>query len=190
MPRSLKKYKEKRDFSKTTEPKGKTKKTKKNIFVVQLHDATRLHFDFRLEISGVLVSWAIPKGPSPNPEDKRLAVRTEDHPLEYASFEGTIPPGNYGAGTVMIWDHGTYENIQEKKDPPIKMSEALEKGHIEVSLNGKKLRGNYSLIKIRPRGKQESWLLVKMNDSEANKDYKSIDKSAISGKTIKQIAND
>lgn len=149
-------YKKKRDFKKTPEPKPKIKKSNSgSIFVVQKHDASHLHYDFRLEIDGVLVSWSIPKGPSKDPAIKRLAIRTEDHPLDYATFAGTIPFG-YGAGTVEIWDHGTYENI---KDEPIE--KCLKNGQIEIALHGKKLKGNYVLIRTN-FSEKESWLFKKM----------------------------
>jgi bifunctional non-homologous end joining protein LigD len=128
-------------------------------FVVQKHDATTLHYDFRLEIDGVLKSWAIPKGPSKDPSDKRLAVPTSDHNLEYKDFEGVIPEGQYGAGKVTIWDKGTYENIRDDAS----MSKAYKEGKIKIALKGKKLKGNYSLIKMQ--GKDRPWLLIKMRSA-------------------------
>lgn len=158
---SLKIYRAKRDFRQTSEPEGRpAKKTKKSlpIFVIQKHDASRLHYDFRLEVKGVLKSWAVPKGLSSDPRDRRLAVQTEDHPLEYADFEGTIPKGEYGGGKVTLWDRGVYaaQGVEE----------ALEKGHVVVWLKGKKAKGAYALIRIRSfRGKRDkSWLVVKMRD--------------------------
>lgn len=153
----LSEYERKRDFSKTPEPAGG--KAKRNIFVVQKHDASHLHYDFRLEAEGVLKSWAIPKGPSENPEDKRLAVMVEDHPLDYADFEGAIPEGQYGAGTVEIWDNGEYENMRT-----IPMSKSIEDGKIEIKLKGKKLKGNFALIRTKFGGKGKNWLFFRMKD--------------------------
>ena len=150
---SLKTYRSKRSFGTTPEPYGKKKKSSKGLlFVIQHHIASHDHYDFRIEVKGAMPSWALPKGPSLNPADKRLAVQTEDHPLEYAYFEGTIPPGNYGAGTVMVWDIGTYE--------PIKMTE----DRIELFLEGKKLQGMFALIKAKHLGGDgnKNWLFIKM----------------------------
>lgn len=148
----LNKYHSKRDFSLTAEPFGGNKETpddEKNIFVIQSHEASNLHFDFRLLVDGVLKSWAVPKGPSADPDDKRLAVPTEDHPLEYATFEGTIPKEQYGKGTVMVWDAGTYENLKKDEEGNlIPMEVQLEKGSCSFSLNGKKLQGGYSLFRF------------------------------------------
>jgi len=153
----LKKYRTKRDFKKTKEPKGQVKKVSKEpIFVVQKHRARNLHYDFRIEIDGVLKSWAVPKGPSKDSALKRLAVPTEDHPLEYARFSGEIPEGEYGAGTVEIWDHGTFENLRD-----VDLKESLKQGHIEIALSGKKLRGAYVLRRFREKPKK-LWLLIKM----------------------------
>lgn len=188
----LKEYKNKRDFSKTPEPEGKDKGKIGNrlSFVVQEHNATRLHFDFRLEVDGVLKSWAIPKGPSMNPEDKRLAVMTEDHPLEYSAFEGIIPEGEYGAGEVIVWDKGPYKNIQEEDGEEVPIDKALEKGHIEVELEGVKLKGKFSLIRTNFRGEKKNWLLVKMRDEYADPTLELVDtwpQSVISGKTIDDL---
>ncbi|MBD3259652.1 DNA ligase [Candidatus Woesearchaeota archaeon] len=182
---SLKEYKKKRKFSKTPEPKGKVKKSKKPIFVVQKHDASHLHYDFRLEISGVLKSWAVPKGPSMNPKDKRLAIETEDHPIDYANFEGIIPEGHYGAGTVMVWDKGTYENTTEKDDKKISAKKGYSYGHISFDLKGKKLKGGFSMNRFR----ENKWLLIKKDDKYADKRSNILNKkkSAKSGKTLKQI---
>jgi DNA ligase D-like protein (predicted 3'-phosphoesterase) len=164
---SLKSYREKRNFGVTAEPEpepsGGRTETHCQIFVVQKHSARSLHYDLRLEVDGVLKSWAVPKGPSTNPKDKRLAIQTEDHPLEYASFEGTIPQGEYGAGTVIVWDTGTFKNMSKKDGLDITLSRALENGHAAVWLEGKKLSGGYALTKT-PRG----WLLVKMRDEKAD----------------------
>src|ERR1043166_7897141 len=146
----LKVYQRKRNFSQTPEPRGKTiKKAAGQLrFVIQMHAATRLHFDLRLEFGGVFKSWAVPKGPSLNPLDQRLAVFVEDHPLEYGSFEGIIPKGNYGAGTVMIWDEGTYHSRQtsDRVESEKVLSEGLRKGHITIVVDGKKLKGELALV--------------------------------------------
>ncbi len=149
----LEKYKKRRDFSKTPEPKGKVKKSPgKSMYVIQEHHATRLHYDLRLEIDGVLKSWAIPKEPPTKEGVKRLAVQTEDHPVDYASFEGNIPEGHYGAGTVKIWDRGTFELVNRKEYKLI------------VRINGKKLRGDYVLLKFRP--KENNWLFFKKKEPD------------------------
>jgi len=132
-----------------------------NIFVIQKHAATSLHYDFRLEVDGILKSWAIPKGPSKDPKDKRLAVPTEDHAMEYKDFEGEIAEGAYGAGKVTIWDQGTYENLREK----ISMAKAYQEGKIEICLHGKKFKGNYALIRMQrslQKGQAKHWLIIKM----------------------------
>ncbi len=134
-------------------------------YLIQKHDATRLHYDFRLELDGVLLSWAVTKGPSLNPADKRLAVRTEDHPLSYGSFEGIIPQGQYGGGTVMLWDRGTWE---PKGDPHA----GLAKGHLSFELHGDRLRGGWDLIRMHGDGKRENWLLIKESDAESRKNGK------------------
>jgi len=153
---SLKDYKKKRHFTKTPEP-GPEKKTTRTgrIFVVQKHRASQLHYDFRLEADGVLKSWAVPKGPSLDPSVKRLAMQVEDHPVDYAKFEGVIPEGEYGGGTVMVWDYGTYE--PENTDD---VSAAIQKGELKFSLKGKKLSGSWALVRTRDR----QWLLIKHRD--------------------------
>ncbi|PIZ56937.1 DNA ligase [bacterium (Candidatus Torokbacteria) CG_4_10_14_0_2_um_filter_35_8] len=154
---SLEKYHKKRDFKRTIEPEGgKKKRSKKPIFIVQKHKARNLHYDFRLEIGGVLKSWAVPKGPSLDPKVKRLAILVEDHPLEYADFEGKIPEGEYGAGSVIIWDKGTYKNVREEDGKKISMEKSFKDGYIEIELKGKKLKGSFSLIRTKI-----GWLLVK-----------------------------
>ena len=160
---SLKTYHEKRNFEVTTEPKGNTATVPGQIFVVQKHSSRSLHYDLRLEVDGVLKSFAVPKGPSTDPKVKRLAIETEDHPLEYASFEGTIPDGQYGAGTVIVWDTGTFKNMSKKDGIDITLAQALENGHAAVWLEGKKLSGGYALTRT-PRG----WILVKMRDEKAD----------------------
>ena len=177
-------YRKKRDFTKTSEPSGKiSKKTNRPLFVIQEHDATALHYDFRIEIDGVLKSWAIPKGVSTNPAEKHLAIPTENHPMDYAQFEGVIPEGNYGAGVVMVWDIGTYDNL---KADEWSMQTCYKKGRIELFLHGKKLHGRYALIKT---GKDDAtrWLFLKMRDEYADKPIKAKTKSALSGRTMKQI---
>jgi len=134
------------------------------IFVVQEHHASHLHYDLRLEVNGVLKSWAVPKEPLMDPAVKRLAVEVEDHGLDYASFEGEIEEGEYGAGRVKIWDHGTYENVLSGKSPPISMEQALRDGHVEVDFHGKRLSGRFALIRTRFAGKKQNWLLIKMKD--------------------------
>lgn len=163
------------------------------IFVIQKHAATRLHYDLRLEIDGVLKSWAVPKGPSTDPREKRFAVLTEDHPLEYADFEGVIPEESYGAGTVLVWDTGRYENIKEAHGKKVPMGKCFEDGRIEVRLEGEKLRGGYGLIRTRMGGGEKNWLLVKMKDHEADprRDPVSTEpQSVLSGKTIEEIAEE
>jgi bifunctional non-homologous end joining protein LigD len=162
----LNEYNRKRDFARTAEPSGKVARTAKGKplkFIVQKHDATRLHWDFRLEIDGVLKSWAVTKGPSADPDDKRLAVRTEDHPMTYADFEGTIPKGEYGGGTVMLWDEGTWEPVAGKD------ASTLGEGHLHFILRGKRMRGEWLLVRMKPRGKEkrENWLLRKIDDEHA-----------------------
>ena len=164
MARSLATYQAKRDFRKTAEPSGVERAKAGHRFVVQKHAATRLHYDFRLELDGVLLSWAVTRGPSCNPADKRLAVRTEDHPLDYAGFEGTIPKGEYGGGTVMLWDEGTWEP-HPGKDP----RKTLEEGHLHFTLHGQRMKGEWLMIRLKPRGKEkgENWLLRKIDDEHA-----------------------
>jgi DNA ligase D-like protein (predicted 3'-phosphoesterase) len=179
----LKEYRDKRNFSKSLEPSGATtnKKKYKDIFVIQKHDASNLHYDFRLEIGSVLKSFAIPKGPSLDTSEKRLALLTEDHPLEYASFEGRIPEGNYGGGVVIVWDQGRYENINDAS-----MEEAFKNGTIEFNLKGEKISGGFALI----RTKNKNWLLIKKKDRGADKRRKPLKtepKSVLSNKTIEDI---
>jgi bifunctional non-homologous end joining protein LigD len=157
--RSLREYKRKRDFATTPEPQGGKPKGVERLFVVQKHRASALHYDFRLEAGGVLVSWAVPKGPSLDPKVKRLAMAVEDHPLDYARFEGVIPEGEYGGGTVMVWDIGTYRLEDDET-----FDEAMRKGRVVFTLNGKKLKGGWVLV--RTRGRQ--WLLMKRKDRYAS----------------------
>jgi bifunctional non-homologous end joining protein LigD len=180
MPRSLAEYQRKRDFSKTPEPKGSPEPVGQNRFVVQKHWATRLHYDFRLEMDGVLVSWAIPKGPTLNPAEKRLAAHVEDHPVSYYDFEGTIPKGEYGGGTVMIWDWGTFE--LEESTP----AESLKRGEVKFRLNGVRLRGRYALVRTRS---EKDWLLIKKKDEAADPTFhiEKFETSVKTGRTKEEI---
>lgn len=189
---TLDKYSQKRNFSSTAEPEAEIKKSQNElIFVVQKHAASHLHYDFRLELDGVLKSWAIPKGPSMNPDEKRLAIMVEDHPYNYKDFEGTIPEGNYGAGTVIVWDNGTYTPSDEKYKGSVehKMKEDLDEGHLSFILKGKKLKGEFSLVKFK--GKQDNvWLLIKKDDPYAtDDDVLKKDKSVISNATVESLEN-
>ncbi|MFE9252410.1 DNA polymerase ligase N-terminal domain-containing protein [Streptomyces sp. NPDC007088] len=165
--RRLSVYHGRRDFARTGEPAGRDAAPGPSArFVVQIHDARRMHFDFRLEVDGVLRSWAVPKGPSGDPRDKRLAVPTEDHPLEYRTFEGVIPAGEYGGGTVIVWDQGTYRPLShDKHGRPLPFDEALERGHATFWLEGDKLHGEYALTRFRTGAAgEEAWLLIKARD--------------------------
>jgi len=159
-------YRRKRDFSRTPEPRGSAKSSQGRRFVVQEHAASRLHYDFRLELDGVLKSWAVPKGPSLDPGERRLAVQVEDHPIEYGAFEGTIPKGQYGAGTVEIWDVGAWAPVGDPHD-------GLKRGHLVFDLEGGKLTGRWALIRIRGRVDKsggKNWLLIKEKDAQASQD--------------------
>jgi len=188
----LKAYQEKRDFSKTPEPRaGSGKSSRQPIFVIQQHDASRMHFDFRLEVEGILASWAVPKGPSTDPREKRLAVRTEDHPLEYADFEGRIPQGHYGAGVVIVWDTGNYENRSRRDEGEMPLEKALAQGRVKVRLHGQKLKGGYALIHTKMGGDDDNWLLVKEDDDQADARRNPVStepQSVLSGKTIEEMA--
>lgn len=191
---SLNKYRDKRDFRSTDEPRGRQSDADpeaKPIFVIQEHDASSHHFDLRLEIDGVLKSWSVPKGPSTDPGDKRMAIATEDHPLDYADFEGRIPEGQYGAGTVLIWDRGTWTNITEKDGKTRPAKEALKQGHLLLWLDGEKIRGGYALH--RTGGSDGNWLLIKMDDDQADRRRNPVStepESVESGRTIDQVAAD
>lgn len=166
---------------------------KRRHFVIQQHDATSMHFDFRLEVDGVLVSWAVPKGPSTDPGDKRLARRVEDHDMDHADFEGVIPEGEYGAGPVIVWDQGEYENLGDDDDGVLSMAEALEKGHVRVWLLGEKVSGGYSLLHAKLGGEEENWLLVKHDDEEADARRNPVStetESVVSGRTVAQVAEE
>ncbi|HKB45090.1 MAG TPA: DNA ligase D [Chitinophagaceae bacterium] len=188
---SLTTYKKKRSFKKTPEPVGGKSRKNDLRFVVQKHDASHLHYDFRLEMQGVLKSWAVPKGPSMDPAVKHLAMMVEDHPYDYRTFEGIIPPGNYGAGTVIVWDEGTYEadkNIDDKKQQEKYLLHQLYSGKLKFILHGKKLKGEFALVKTPARG-ENAWLLMKLKDKYATtKDIGKKDTSVVSNKTIEQIA--
>lgn len=194
---STKEYESKRDFDRSPEPRGGKGKAgsgsgKGPCFVIQKHDASTLHYDFRLEIDGVLKSWAVPKGPSTDPRDKRLAIPTEDHPLSYGGFEGVIPEGEYGGGTVMIWDRGTFRNITEKDGELQPLDKAWTNGHLLVELHGEKISGGYALHRTGSE-KDANWLLIKMDDEAADarrNPVSSQPKSVKSGRTIKQIAKE
>ncbi|MHB8208385.1 DNA ligase D [Mucilaginibacter sp.] len=188
---SLVKYAQKRDFKKTAEPKSGRSKDKDHLmFVIQKHDASRLHYDFRLEMDGVLKSWAVPKGPSTDPKTKRLAMMVEDHPFDYRNFEGIIPEGQYGGGTVIVWDEGTYEPIEEikgKKTQEKHLLEQLKSGSLKIKLHGEKLEGEYALVKTHGMG-ENGWLLIKHNDQFASTDdITKEDQSVLSGKTIETM---
>ena len=180
-------YRTKRDFTKTAEPKGKTGRAGGNRYLIQKHDARRLHYDLRLEMDGVLKSWAVTRGPSIDPGDKRLAVQVEDHPLEYGDFEGTIPAGEYGGGTVMLWDSGTWEPLGDGH-------RMLRNGRLTFRLRGKKLKGEWHLVRMRgsPREKRANWLLIKSRDDAARPGSGDMvvtqqDRSVKTGMTLKQI---
>ena len=188
---SLKKYKAKRNFAVTPEPSGKAKSPsskKKLLYVIQKHRATQLHYDFRLEWNGVLLSWAVPKGPSLDPSVKRLAMQVEDHPVEYGGFEGVIPEGEYGGGTVMLWDNGTWSPESEDVDA------ALKRGDFKFALHGKKLRGSWALVRTRGYGSRSdrSWLLIKHRDNFASTQDITSEKprSVASNRLLAQIASD
>ncbi|WP_119071869.1 DNA polymerase ligase N-terminal domain-containing protein [Aggregatilinea lenta] len=182
----LKIYREKRDFERTSEPAGSERDpSEQPQFVVQKHDASRLHYDFRIEVEGVLKSWAVPKGPSLDPRARRLAVPTEDHPFEYIDFEGTIPEGEYGGGTMLVWDTGTYRNLK-----PISMEEGLAKGRVEIWLDGHKLHGGFALIRTGKSG-DDNWLLIKMKDEHADAERDILEaepNSALTGRSLEDIA--
>jgi bifunctional non-homologous end joining protein LigD len=185
---ALEQYNRKRRFDRTPEPEGKLERREKHRFVVQKHHASHLHYDFRLEMDGVLKSWAVPKGPSLDPSQKRLAMQVEDHPVSYFKFQGKIPEGNYGAGTVMVWDIGTWEPLGDA-------DEMLARGDLKFCLRGKKLNGEFVLAKMRsrrPGSKGTEWLLIKKNDQAAQPgfDIDKLDFSALTNQSLAQIAGD
>jgi bifunctional non-homologous end joining protein LigD len=189
----LAEYKRKRDFTKTAEPEGSASRRRSARalkFVVQKHAASHLHFDFRLELDGVMKSWAVQKGPSYDPGVRRLAMEVEDHPIEYNTFEGTIPKGEYGGGTVMLWDRGTYE--PEGGGGPDALREGYERGDLKIVLHGKRLRGGWVLVRMRrDEGGRAQWLLIKHRDELADPDYDvvaDVTTSVASGRTMDEIA--
>lgn len=195
----LAEYRRKRKFDRTAEPSGENQGGAgpggRPVFVVQLHDARRMHYDFRLEADGVLKSWAVPKGPSNDPQVKRLATPTEDHPMEYRAFEGVIPEGEYGGGTVMVWDEGTYRNRTRagRSGPEISLAEGVEKGHVSFVLEGHKLNGAFALTRMSGRTGSDDWLLVKKADRYAKSDAEADPRrlrSARTGRTLSRIAAD
>ena len=194
MSDSLERYRSRRDFRKTDEPSGAGAKSGDRRFVIQKHDASTLHYDVRIEADGVLKSWAVPKGPSTDPRDKRLAVRTEDHPLAYADFEGVIPEGEYGAGTVLVWDAGTCENLRRDDDGnEIPIADSIEQGQVEVRLHGEKLEGGYALVHAKTGGDEDNWLLVKMDDDGADARRNPVSTepdSVLTGRSLEEIAEE
>src|SRR5690242_21299006 len=179
-------YRKKRRFGITAEPKGKVARKRGHAFVIQKHDATRLHYDLRLELDGVMKSWAVTRGPSLVPGEKRLAVQVEDHPIDYGKFEGTIPKGQYGGGTVMLWDRGTWE-------PKGDAHAGLKKGHLAFELHGERLKGGWDLIRMRGDGKRENWLLIKEADQEATTGsngafLEGLASSVTTGRSMEEIA--
>lgn len=193
---SLAEYHRKRDFNKTQEPRGatKTKAAKTLVFVVQKHAATRLHYDLRLELDGVMKSWAVPKGPSMDPADKRLAMHVEDHPIEYNGFEGIIPKGQYGGGSVMIWDQGIYSYGDTDLDPVEGLRRGYEKGDLKFVMLGERLKGSFVLVRLK--GKKASgkeWLLIKHKDEYAQPGFDVTDEfntSVVTGRTMDKIAKE
>lgn len=186
----LQTYDDRRDFRRTPEPEGDGDRdpSERPIFVIQEHDASSHHYDVRIEVDGVLASWAVPKGPSTDPADKRLALPTEDHPLDYADFEGVIPEDEYGGGTVIVWDAGTYRNLRAADG--VDMESSLAEGKVEVWLEGKKLRGGYVLVEM---GGRDGWLLIKMDDEEADARRNPVSTepgSVLSGRTIEEVAGE
>ena len=187
-------YRRKRDFTKTREPAGAKAPTSRRTlaFVIQKHAASSLHFDLRLELDGVMKSWAVPKGPSIDPSVKRLAMQVEDHPIEYNKFEGTIPEGEYGGGTVMLWDRGTYSYWEKDPDPAERLREGYASGDLKFSLRGKRLQGTWVLVRLR-RGDPEKpqWLLIKHRDEYAKPGFDIVaeeDTSVTTGRTMEEIA--
>jgi bifunctional non-homologous end joining protein LigD len=182
---TLKEYHKKRNFDRTPEPKGSVHPSGDRVFVIQKHAATRLHYDLRLEVDGVLKSWAVPKGPSLNPGDKRLAVQVEDHPFEYRTFEGSIPKGQYGGGEVIVWDEGTYA-----PEGDLNARDQLARGELKFQLNGEKLRGSFVLVKLKKPGSKSEWLLIKHRDSFADPNWNAEEhaESVVTGRTLEDIA--
>ncbi len=191
---ALEEYAKRRDFTRTAEPRAIRRRTAAKLaYVIQKHEASRLHYDLRLELDGVMRSWAVPKGPSLDPAVKRLAVEVEDHPVDYNSFEGTIPEGEYGGGTVMIWDRGTWEYAGDATSGVAGARRGLEKGTLEFTLAGKRLKGNWVLIRTRRAGKAQQWLLIKQRDRYASETIDVTEKylkSVATGRTMQAIAGE
>jgi DNA ligase D-like protein (predicted 3'-phosphoesterase) len=191
-------YRRKRNTDASGEPAGDAAAGQSDDhggrFVIQKHAASTLHYDLRLETDGVLKSWAVPKGPSTDPSEKRMAIMTEDHPLDYAGFEGVIPEGQYGAGTVLVWDRGRYDNLRAEGDDPRTLAESLDDGLAEVRLHGEKLQGGYALKRIEGGNEEKSkWLLIKMRDdaADARRNPTSTEpESVVSGRDLEQVAAD
>jgi bifunctional non-homologous end joining protein LigD len=191
----LEEYRRKRDFSRTREPEGRKRGSSARLaYVIQKHAASRLHYDLRLELDGVMKSWAVPKGPSLDPAVKRLAIQVEDHPIEYNAFEGTIPAGEYGGGTVMIWDYGTYTAAAGEDDPEAALRAGFRKGDFKFVLRGRRLRGSWVLVRTGGRGdrsRKNQWLLIKHRDATADADTDPTEvhlTSARTGRTMDEIA--
>jgi DNA ligase D-like protein (predicted 3'-phosphoesterase) len=189
----LRTYRARRKSGKSPEPQGGPRSSgRRPVFVVQEHQASTHHFDFRLEADGVLKSWAVPKGPSIDPRDKRLAIPVEDHPLDYADFEGVIPEDEYGGGAVIVWDRGPYDNITMHDGRPQPVAKALDEGHLMLELHGQKLSGRYALQRIS-EGDDSKWLLIKMPDGHADARRRPIStqrSSVVSGRTVHQVAKE
>jgi DNA ligase D-like protein (predicted 3'-phosphoesterase) len=191
----IKYYMEKWDFEKTPEPREQGARSRSGQrFVIHEHDSNRHHFDLRLEVDGALKSWAVPRGPSMDPKEKRLAVEVEDHPLDYGDFEGVILEGEYGAGAVIAWDNGFYENPRkDKNEEPIQLSECLDEGRVEIRLSGKKVQGGCALVRTKFGGKGKNWLLIKMKDGDADARRNPVStepRSVLSGRTVKELTRD
>jgi bifunctional non-homologous end joining protein LigD len=193
-PKRLAEYRKKRDFTRTAEPRGgRRKRAAKLAYVIQKHAASHLHFDLRLQLDGVMKSWAVPKGPSLDPSVKRLAMQVEDHPIEYNAFEGTIPKGEYGGGTVMIWDRGTYEyGGDDALEDEAGLREGYRRGDFKFVLHGKRLKGSWVLVRTRRADpKRAQWLLIKHRDEYAEPDTEVVEEyqtSAATGRTMDDIA--
>ncbi len=190
MPK-LSKYNKKRNFRRTAEPEGKVKESKGSLkFVIQKHQASRLHYDFRIEVDGVLKSWAVPKGLPTKSNERHLAMMVEDHPFDYRDFEGTIPEGNYGAGTVMVWDEGTYTHskTEDRKEIQERIKEGIKQGEIKLFLNGTKLKGLYALVRFKKAG-ENAWLFIKDKDEFEGKKIKDVDLSVKTGRTLDEITD-
>ena len=189
---ALRRYHARRDFAKTPEPVGGyTQPGEEPVFVIQKHGVTCLHYDLRLEVNGVLKSWSMPSGPSSDSRDRRLAITTEDHPLEYQDFEGVIPRGQPGAGQVIVWDHGTYRNITDDPDHPTPMARAIDDGKVEIFFEGTKIKGGYALIRMhRADEEREDWLLIKLKDEYVGslpEDLEDRPESVLTGRTVKDL---